>query len=508
MVVMICCLFIYGVKEELEASSDDYERLSSPTDNRFSYNICSVPTHHRQRAFVDDLQLKVGKLPLAHAVIPPAAKNIKHMQKCFYPKNGYQSWNNGLVTNLLPGRTPKMCKKLFMGEDLSNEEEEWIAESARIWRTRKSDDLLLSQSRNCTWIQQQFTNLFYVSSKELDFPIAYVININTNPHQILRFLKVIYRPHNLYCLHFDSKSESKFKHIIFNIASCVDNVIVPRKIESVYRGWYTIIEAHASCFSDLVLAREKYPWKYVFTLCGMELPLRTNAEVVQLLKPLKGMSSVKLVGPDGRDERKYRFKNSLNKLTGWVNLRDEQMPPPPYNMKIYKSWAYVALSYDFVEYFLCSEVGLTLRDYLKDAFIPEENVYPMLFMKPGVPGGYRSEFRDKLFYVMSCTWLRRAPQINYNPSYYEAWRNKKKYCYGERVHDICIIASRDLSRLAYKPGIAGHWFTGGGAEGEYTGPDRGPVFHNKYFMDDDPVVIDCMEQELIRRNKLEFKQEC
>ena len=110
--------------------------------------------------------------------------------------------------------------------------------------------------------------------------------------------------------------------MFFNLASCLDNVLVPRRIESVYWGWYTLMEAQFSCLSDLLLAREDYPWRYVITLCGKELPLRTNAEIVSMLEPLNGTSSVHLEGLPGLDQFKFKWRYSLNPLTGWVTKRD------------------------------------------------------------------------------------------------------------------------------------------------------------------------------------------
>jgi len=34
------------------------------------------------------------------------------------------------------------------------------------------------------------------------------------------------------------------------------------------------------------------------------------------------------------------------------------------------------------------------------------------------------------------------------------------------------------------------------------------IFFNKYFMEWDHVVMDCMEQQLVEQNMLEYKQDC
>ena len=37
---------------------------------------------------------------------------------------------------------------------------------------------------------------------------------------------------------------------------------------------------------------------------------------------------------------------------------------------------------------------------------------------------------------------------------------------------------------------------------------RGPMFHNKYFMERDHTVMDCLEEQLVVRNRLEYEKDC
>ena len=399
-----------------------------------------------------------------------------------------------------------VCEKLFTAVELTQEEEEWIDHQNK----EKGDDVrtLLHKTENCTWVREEFSNNYFVSSKEKAFPIAYAINMNLYPQQVLRFLKVIYRPHNVHCVHYDSKTDVFAKKIMHNVASCLGNVFISRRTESVYWGWYTLEEAYLDCFSELMLAREMYPWKYIITLCGKELPLRTNAEIVSMLEPLKGTSSVQLVGEDGLDESKYKWKWSLNTLTGWITKRDSRLPPIPHNLKVYKSWAYVALSHQFVEHLLCSPVGRELREYMKDVRIPEENFYAMLFMEPNTPGGYRPELEKHIFPVVSYIWMdgdhhgtRRKWYLKFHP---------ETICTGRELHGICMVCAKDLHRVSYRPGIIGQTSDSYLKTGPttYEGPDRGPLFHNRYMMEWDNVVMLCMEGELRRRNLIERARKC
>ena len=481
-------------------STDSWREQSS---NKFSYNICSLSTSQRRR------EGRGSSLPLAHRTwIPPGEKQRRGGEDCDAAEDGWRSWRNRTAQD---NKALQVCSKLFVGDNLNEDDEIFIKESNRNLSQTLSISDLVDNTNNCSWVSEEFSSNHYITQRERDFPIAYAININHSPHQVLRFLKAIYRPHNVYCLHFDRKTSHAFKQVFFNLASCLGNVVVPRKIEDVYRGWYTLVEAHLSCFSDLVLARDEYPWRYVITLCGMEVPLRTNAEIVAMLEPLNGTSSVQTVGGDGVDDFKYKWKWSLNKETGWIMKRDVPLPPVPYGLKVYKSWAYVALSHQFVEYLLCSPVALALREFMKDVRIPEENIYAMLFMHPNTPGGYRSEHRDRLFQIISCIWL--------DGDHHGLWRRiqmmlyPRVFCSGSNTHNICMIGARDLSKLAFRPGVEGYldvdtFLQTDGEVQLYSGRDRGPLFHNRYVMEHEGMVMDCMERELGRRNRLEQQKEC
>ena len=94
----------------------------------------------------------------------------------------------------------------------------------------------------------------------------------------------------------------------------------------------------------------------------------------------------------------------------------------------------------------------------------------------GVPGGKDERFTKYRPDILSCIWL------------YDG--DKEAQCSGDIVHDICIINSGDLHRirrrLMYNPEANHQTF-----------------FFNKYFIERDRVVIDCVEQELLRRNREE-----
>ena len=79
--------------------------------------------------------------------------------------------------------------------------------------------------------------------------------------------------------------------------------------------------------------------------------------------------------------------------------------------------------------------------------------------------------------MISATWVNKHN------------RDVKEYCSGGAVHSICTVDVGDLRKLQFK-----------------YDPDSNyqVFFHNKFFLERDRVVMDCAEQELLRRNREEY----
>ena len=44
--------------------------------------------------------------------------------------------------------------------------------------------------------------------------------------------------------------------------------------------------------------------------------------------------------------------------------------------------------------------------------------------------------------------------------------------------------------------------------GDFLKHPKGPFFHNKYYMERDRTVMDCMEEQLVSRNRKEYEIDC
>lgn len=133
-----------------------------------------------------------------------------------------------------------------------------------------------------------------------------------------RLLRAIYAPQNIYCVHVDIKSEASVFLAIKAITSCFSNVfMVSQAVSVVYASW-SRVQADLNCMADLYSARTK--WKYFINLCGQDFPLKTNLEIVRMLRALNGGNS--LESEKMPDEKKWRVTNAHEIVDGEIQVKN------------------------------------------------------------------------------------------------------------------------------------------------------------------------------------------
>ena len=392
----------------------------------------------------------------------------------------FTSWTKGVITQLYPA-VKRNCTELMAGDEA---EIAHVADVMSSWKGANNTSVLGNVS-NCSQIEEEFNNNFYVSSDEKTFPIAYILIVYTNPQQIVRFLKAVYRPQNLYCIHPDIRSGQNFSSVFHFLSKCLPNIFIASHIQEVHYARSSIFKAQLSCYRDL----DKYPadkWHYVINLCGRELPLKTNLEIVENLRAMNGTSIIRpqLVDNHTLHERFYkkqRIEVNYGNITHCNPLyMNKTLEKPPFGITLYKSLSYNALSRAFVRYFLHNETVQTFMQWIEHAWVPEEHFYASVYMMPGSPGGHSSLHPIKSQALVSkVIWKHNQHSPYYSPS---------ERCAGRSVHQICILTSAELPRV--KDALK-----------------RNMWFFNKYFMEDDHVIMDCVEEVLVEKNMEEFHQD-
>ena len=332
--------------------------------------------HHEEKKHIIDYGSNGTQTSSANTVSAcPAPKQINLSMK---KTNDMGIASSGLQQHM-DTILPPNCSLLFKGDsDEIKRVKDAIIEQR--WPV-SSDNDFYRYAGNCDWIKKELDPGYYVSEQERQFPLAFALNVYQSPYQIFRFLKVIYRPHNMYCIHYDKKSSEPFKKLMITIADCLPNVIVPSKIADVIWGWHTILDGQMNCMEDLYKLRYKFPWKYAITLCGKEVPLRTNREIVHTLRKFNGTSAVQLHFPAKDDQRFWTYKHHFNGKK--VEQLNSKLGPIPFNLTIAKSMTYYGLSEAFVNYLLHDEEAITFRRFMDNTRVPDEHFIATLFNRTG-----------------------------------------------------------------------------------------------------------------------------
>lgn len=175
------------------------------------------------------------------------------------------------------------CQKLIEGDGAS-------IKSAR--KFMKSHNRVSVPLKAFTWIldcdlfkAKQGYILDVPSKSEKDFPLAFAIIVYRDVEQVERLLRAVYRPHNYYCLHVDVKTKQADRDALNSISSCFDNVFQVENSVNVTWGEFSVLQAELLCMK--LLWRFK-SWKYYINLTGQEFPLKTNLEIVEILKTMQG----------------------------------------------------------------------------------------------------------------------------------------------------------------------------------------------------------------------------
>jgi len=168
-----------------------------------------------------------------------------------------------------------------------------VLERAHNTSKMTSDDYVQLATNNCNCFRSRlgYYTAADTSAEERAFPIAFSLLTYENLEQTERLLRLIYRPHNVYCVHVDRKCDPALHRGIEAVASCLPNVVLARPSIRVTWGEITIVQAEMLCMGYL-LAHSSVQWKYLINVVARDFPLRTNDELVSILKAYGGANDI------------------------------------------------------------------------------------------------------------------------------------------------------------------------------------------------------------------------
>ncbi|XP_002732210.1 N-acetyllactosaminide beta-1,6-N-acetylglucosaminyl-transferase-like [Saccoglossus kowalevskii] len=297
-----------------------------------------------------------------------------------------------------------------------------------------------------------------LSKMEASFPIAYSILMYKSVQQVTQLMRMIYMPQNVYCIHVDAKSPWETHKAMKSVARCFDNVFLASQLEMVTHCSISVLQAEMNCMRDLI--NSEYKWKYFINLCGQDFPLKTNYEIVQVLKTLKGKNDVHSIR--NSDPSRHLYSHTINNNIISPIYPSKFKEAPPSNITVYKGEFHVLLTREFVNFTLNDKLAKEFFSWLSDTKCPDEHFFSSLNRLAGVAGGYPGDTK---------TIISRSKLWESN------FRNTA--CHGRSVRSICVFSLGDLPRLVQQP----------------------QLFVNKFDRRFDSLVIDCQEELLRHRTK-------
>ncbi|XP_070557239.1 beta-1,3-galactosyl-O-glycosyl-glycoprotein beta-1,6-N-acetylglucosaminyltransferase-like [Ptychodera flava] len=290
-----------------------------------------------------------------------------------------------------------------------------------------------------------------VTDEEKDFPLAFSIMVHTSAYQVELLLRAIYRPHNVYCIHVDRKAPPALHFAMQAIVDCFSNVFIASRLYDVYWGSINLVYAERQCQRDLLQSDNQ--WKYVVNLAGSEFPLKTNLEIVRILKAFDNRNDVVTSAKKFPERTEFRYLTINQKIKKTSQRKTE---PVPGGITIHKGGLQTALTRQFVEFLHHSKIARDFLVWLNDTGIPDETYYQSLASLPEAPGGPGENGSEAM--------VARA----------KLWRGMPS-CQGKFVHDVCIFTWRDLPWITRQPHL----------------------FVNKFNIHYDGLALECLS-ELLR----------
>ncbi len=260
-------------------------------------------------------------------------------------------------------------------------------------KTFETDEEIYTLAQNCSLLKSRGYILESLSQEEAEYHIAFSIIFHKDAVQVERLLRMLYRPQHFFCLHLDKHSSDSIHNAIYAIADCFDNVMIASKPVAIVYGGFTRLEAELNCMADAL--NSSIQWKYYINLAGEVFPLKTNAEMVKILKIYNGANDIEgLPAIPSRYTTSYIEKiPANNKTKPYIMNKNKKKDPPPHDIHIVKGSAYGIFSRQFVNFMLTNKISRDLLEWSHDTLTPDEHFWSTLHhlninKHLNTPGGY------------------------------------------------------------------------------------------------------------------------
>ncbi|XP_034031528.1 beta-1,3-galactosyl-O-glycosyl-glycoprotein beta-1,6-N-acetylglucosaminyltransferase 3-like [Thalassophryne amazonica] len=336
-------------------------------------------------------------------------------------------------------------------------------------RSLLSEKFYLNITKDCeSYTENRGFIMEPLSAEEKDFPIAYSMVIHEKIEMFERLLRAVYAPQNIYCVHVDQKSTEDFKNAVKAIISCFPNVFMASKLETVVYTSWSRVQADLNCMKDLMASHVQ--WTYLLNTCGTDFPIKTNREMVQVLKALKGRNSMESQVTNNHKKARWRYHYIVTN-TNTVIRTDEKKSPPPISSPMFSGNAYIVVTRDFVRHVVEDKEVQKFVEWEKDTFSADEHLWATLQrMYPDVPGSTPTHIKydtsDMFAIARLVKWEELAGDVKRGAAY--------PPCTGTYRKNVCVFGLGDLP-----------WIL-----------KQHHLFANKFDPEVDDIAIRCLESFL------------
>ena len=200
----------------------------------------------------------------------------------------------------------------------------------------------------------------------------------------------------------DAKVNAEISATMVALTKCLPNVYLASRIERVVYGGFSRLQADINCMKDHLNSSVK--WKYLLNIAGQSFPLKTNSEIVQILRLYNGSNDI--------EGMSYEFSNRISHEWREIGLYSDSphviqtgklLHRPPHNLTLIKGSAYGIFSYQFVDYIVNNPIAKDLLEWSKHTYSPDEHFWATLHhthsnpqIKP--PGSYAGTLYNYIVY--------------------------------------------------------------------------------------------------------------
>uniref|UniRef100_A0A0K0EAF8 Beta-1,6-N-acetylglucosaminyltransferase n=1 Tax=Strongyloides stercoralis TaxID=6248 RepID=A0A0K0EAF8_STRER len=306
-----------------------------------------------------------------------------------------------------------------------------------------------------------------LSEEEKNFPLAYSFLVYKDYEFLELILSLIYQPQNIYCYAVDEKQPLSFKFKIFLLTTCFENVFITDTEYAISSGGLHYGTSHLECIKKI----KYFDWKYIFLLQNHDFPLKTNAELVKILKVFQGTSDFKSArGSKGLIDQKLDW--SFKGLKFYQNTSSWSSEILKTNITLGKGYSEVTVSRETANHIINVLNVTTYQSYFDKhhKFANDELFWSTLFSNYKylkIPGTIPKH----------CI---HSPGAMKSFTRYTRWSYDRKVnncSSGYRRHSICIFGMEYLNELESQP----HFFA------------------NKLMESFDVGAINCMGERIFNR---------